>query len=91
MDRREPVGVTIDFPSELSKAAHLFGEAPGRVVVSVASDKTEALKVELSKHNIPITKIGKTGGERFSWEGFFELSLDDLIDRYYNAIPELMG
>ncbi len=85
-----PVGVTVDLPPESTLAAHLFGEAPGRVVVSVSPDRSGELEELAGKHNVPFRRIGTTGGDRFRWSGCFDISLTELAEPYYNAIPSRM-
>ena len=90
-DHRKPVGVGIDFPALVSRAALPFGEAPGRVVVSLPTEKQSAFAAEARKHGIAVAKIGVTGGNKFHWNGFFNLPLSKIIDAYYDTIPQLMG
>jgi phosphoribosylformylglycinamidine synthase subunit PurL len=45
-------------------AVELFGEAPGRVVATVAPGSAEALAVLAVLHGVPIRRLGETGGDR---------------------------
>lgn len=42
-----------------------FGEAPGRVLVSVGGEGEGALRTLARTHGVPFTKVGVVGGERF--------------------------
>ena len=53
-----------DFDAELPPSAHLFGEAQGRVVVTVRNEKQFAkLKEKAAAHEIKTAWIGTVGGE----------------------------
>ncbi len=91
VDRRSPVGVVVDYPTESSTAAHLFGEAPGRVVVSVKSGLVARFEAEAGKSGVPVRRIGVTGGDRFIWNDYIDVDLETVIDRYYNTIPNIMN
>lgn len=90
-DKEELIGVSVDFPALDSIAAHLFGEYPGRVVVSAQEDNSLEVENLCTEKNIPCQKIGFVGGERFIWDGLVDLTIDELASAYYNAIPELMS
>lgn len=89
-DKSNPIGMSLDFPAAGSTAAHLFGEAPGRVVVSVDAEDTEKLEKLAERHKIPCRVIGTTGGERFAWKGYFDLLLKDIAEPYFSSIPRRM-
>ncbi|MCF7809461.1 phosphoribosylformylglycinamidine synthase subunit PurL [bacterium] len=91
MDRKKMIGVSIDFPVEGSSAAHLFGEAPGRVVVSVKPENVNVFEQTAKTSGVPIRKIGSTGGNNFTWKNTFDLSINQIASEYYEAIPRLMG
>ncbi len=90
-DRRHPVGIEVDFPVEDTVATHLFGEAPGRVVVSVKQESITQFEVEANRMDVPFRRIGITSGIGFRWNEIINLSVDALMDKYYNAIPAVMN
>jgi phosphoribosylformylglycinamidine synthase subunit PurL len=53
---------------ELSVAAppsvELFGEGPGRVVVSVAAERWGSLEALATEHRLPLRRLGVVGGDR---------------------------
>jgi phosphoribosylformylglycinamidine synthase len=51
-------------PAGLTDIATLFGESASRVVVSVADSGVAALSALAAKHKVPMTVIGRVGGER---------------------------
>ena len=90
VDRNNTIGVTVDFPANRSLASHLFGESPGRVVVSVNLKQTEYLERLAGEHGISCKRIGTTGTDRFTWKNIFDLDLYRIAETYYNAIPAMM-
>ncbi|MEK7281844.1 MAG: AIR synthase-related protein, partial [Chloroflexota bacterium] len=54
---------------------HLFGEAPSRIVVSVAPQDISRLAELASTHQVPLTRLGQAGGDRFSFHGLLDLPL----------------
>jgi phosphoribosylformylglycinamidine synthase len=45
-------------------AVELFGEGPGRVVVTVAPGDAPALEALAAAHGVPVRRLGTTGGDR---------------------------
>ena len=66
------LGCVVDLPAAPGRAADeawavagaLFGEAAGRVIVSAAADRVEALIALAREAGVPATVVGRTGGER---------------------------
>lgn len=56
-------GFEISVPSEIRSDAFLYGEAGGRVTVSIKSGMEEQLKNICSQFSIPVLHLGKTGGD----------------------------
>ena len=63
----------------------LFGETPGRVVVSCQPDKHGELLRCAKRAGIPAATIGSTGGERVDF-GPFAASLNELQESYGTAL-----
>ncbi len=84
-----------DFNAELPPSAHLFGEAQGRVVVTVRNEKQLAkLKEKAAASDIKTTWIGTVGGENLRVghgpQILLEIPVDALSEIYENAIPRRM-
>jgi phosphoribosylformylglycinamidine synthase II len=65
----EAVGARIELPrsaSPVDGVAFLFGEAPSRIVVSVAPDAVDALLERARAAGVPAARIGETGGSALS-------------------------
>ncbi|MBM3328340.1 MAG: phosphoribosylformylglycinamidine synthase subunit PurL [Calditrichaeota bacterium] len=89
-DSKTVYGATIDYPVERSTAAHLFGEPPGLVVVSVRAESAAQFESLTRENSVAARQIGRTGGSSLNWRDVFELPLNLLIDAYYRSIPLLM-
>ena len=66
--------------------AALFGEAQSRAVVSVNPRATRRLESLAFKYNIPVTRLGATGGSRFILKGYIDLSLDQVHDAWWMGL-----
>jgi phosphoribosylformylglycinamidine synthase len=72
----------------------LFGEAPTRVVVSVAPEVTAAVQSLCSGAGVPCTAIGTVGGDSLRVLAGAEqlhLPLTALYDAYDNGLPRALG
>jgi len=87
------VEVTLDDP--LPPLAVLFGEAQGRVVVSVPAEGAAAVQAAARRHGVPCRPIGTVGkpGDRFRIRlrsAFVETDAATLAGVYFGAIPRIM-
>ena len=85
-----------DFPGELPPAALLFGEAQGRVVVTVRTEKQfTRLKERALQHGIRAAWIGTVGGETLRLalgpDILTEFPVSVLTEVSQNALPRRMG
>lgn len=93
LDLRNPLGTVVDFPKGESDTliSHLFGEAPGRVVVSVQPDKCVTLELMAALCDVPCRRLGVVGGSYFVWKEHFAVPVTELESAYYHAIPAALG
>jgi phosphoribosylformylglycinamidine synthase len=56
------LGFEIQSQKDIRKDAFLFGEAQGRVVVSISPATAAAFEAELAKQKVPFTALGKVRG-----------------------------
>jgi phosphoribosylformylglycinamidine synthase II len=59
----QKIGFTADFLDEIRPDALLFGESQSRICVSVREENLESLRVLAEEHAVPLSILGKTGGE----------------------------
>jgi phosphoribosylformylglycinamidine synthase len=76
--------------------ALLFGESPGRVVATTAAGDTERLVALAHEHDVPLQRIGRTGGDRLvlgprGAEPWIDLPVSLLHERWQRAIPRRLG
>jgi phosphoribosylformylglycinamidine synthase II len=74
------VGATVRLPAATDDRADtlLFGEDPGRVVVSITPVKLPHLAALARTAGIACTDLGETGGERLAIEGLVDVALADI-------------
>jgi phosphoribosylformylglycinamidine synthase len=91
-----PLGIDVRLEDELPPAAVLFGEAQGRVVVSCASERVDAVRRIAERHGVPCQAIGTVGtrGGIFrirALDSGVEVDLDTLTASYFGALPDIMN
>ncbi len=69
----------------------LFGEAPGRVVVTATAANARKLEKAATKVGVPTRKLGKVTGDHFEWKGLFRLSLGTLRDVHEGGLRAIVG
>jgi phosphoribosylformylglycinamidine synthase len=78
----------------LATVAKLFGEAPSRVVVSVASGKASEVLAEAKKAGVPVMELGTTGGPRLSIRlgaPLIDVAVDDLFKAREACLVPIVG
>ena len=92
MNREQKTGaeVTISFDNNRTDFI-LFGEDQSRIVVSLKKENQEKFEKAASEKNIPISLIGKTGGDKLVINDLISESIEELSKIYENAIPEIMN
>ncbi|MFN8621007.1 MAG: phosphoribosylformylglycinamidine synthase subunit PurL [Chloroflexota bacterium] len=58
------IGADLAVTVAAEPAAELFGEGPGRVVVSVVPGSLAAVTALAAEHGVPLRRLGTTGGDR---------------------------
>ncbi len=91
IDQENPIGAHVEMSTAGSRTSVLFGEAPGRVVVSIKPEYRDELIYLANKHGVPLRQLGTTGGVRFTWKDEFDLPVSAMSDLFYGAIPKLMA
>ncbi|MBL7837413.1 MAG: phosphoribosylformylglycinamidine synthase subunit PurL [Bacteroidetes bacterium] len=81
-------GFDVCTEAQYRKDAWLFGEAQGRVVLSVASDKKEALEAHFRAAGVPVVQIGTVKGTDMVIDGENFGSVSNSKNSYDNAIAQ---
>ena len=85
------VGFAIQSPSEIRKDAFLFGEAQGRIVVSLAADQENLVKKHLASMNVPYLLLGKVIAQDFLVDGSKFMQLNDACAMYQNTLVQQLS
>ena len=83
------VGVRVRLDGDAFVA--LFSESAARAVVAVEPTDTKRLLGGCDQHGIPVTRLGRTGGDALHVEGQFEIPLSELRVAYEETLPRLFG
>jgi len=71
-------------------AETLFGEAPSRIVVTIAPEKSAAARGRLEAAGVPIAELGEAGGDRLIIHGALDLPVAELEATWESTIPAAM-
>jgi phosphoribosylformylglycinamidine synthase len=82
------IGATIEFAGNI--AAELFAQTPGRVIVAVEPQDSEALTALAAQHGISITRLGQSGGDILTINGA-HLPLAELGTAHTETFHKLFG
>lgn len=85
------LGFAIDTDSEIRKDAFLFGEAQGRVVVSVKPELQEAFVEFMALTEIEFSLLGAVTKNGFVVDGDLYDTLDHARDVYDNVLHQILG
>lgn len=85
------LGFEIKTEGGIRKDACLFGEAQSRVVVSVSTDKCQALEAELKKQGVPFSVLGAVKGQGVVIDGTNYGSLSEYKKSYDTSIEGYMN
>ena len=69
----------------------LFGEAPGRVIVTASAAGVKKVEKASAALGIPFRKLGKVGGDVLDWKGLFRLSIATLRDVHEGGLRAITG
>jgi phosphoribosylformylglycinamidine synthase len=86
------VGAELDAAPEGAPAhAFWFGEDQGRYVVAAASNDAGRIQDEADKAGLPVSIIGRVGGDALKLRGEAPLMLDVLQKAHERWLPDFMG
>ncbi len=75
----------------LTTLAALYGEAPSRILVSVAADRYAELEALASTHGVPLTRLGVSGGDRLTFAGGLDAPVDELRAAWRGGLAAALG
>jgi len=85
------VGFTGDFPVPDRWDAALFGERQSRIIISLPASPWDAIVCLCSDLNVPVARLGYTGGERFRLNGKVDLPVSQISDAWNNGLEAASG
>ncbi|MFO0612238.1 MAG: phosphoribosylformylglycinamidine synthase subunit PurL [Polyangiaceae bacterium] len=92
---RARVGATIELEGGERAVDALFGEAPSRIVVSVAAERADALVRRAGEAGVPVKRIGATGGDsltvRVGGQPAIAVSVSEICARRDACLDEIVG
>ncbi len=75
----------------LATIAALYGEAPSRIIVSVAPERYDTLAALAAEHQTPITRLGVVGGDQLTLGGALDVAIDDLRATWRGGLRAALG
>jgi phosphoribosylformylglycinamidine synthase len=69
----------------------MFSESGARAVVALADADVERALTVLADHDVPVTRLGRTGGEALELAGLCEIPLAELRRAHEATLPALFG
>ena len=95
---RSGVGVDV---AGVPGSAHLFTEAPSRVVVAVAAGRLASILARAEAAGVPTVELGTAGGDRFRIAGsgeagseeaaLVDVAMADLTATWHDRLPDALG
>jgi phosphoribosylformylglycinamidine synthase len=82
------VGATI---GRVNTHAHLFGEAPSRVIACVSEEAVQSVTGQAQQAGVAVTVLGEAGGDRLVVDGLIDLRVDEMIGAWRTALPRALG
>jgi phosphoribosylformylglycinamidine synthase len=84
-------GFAVAMPGDLPGHLSLFSESASRAVVSVPAPKARSLEALAAHHQVPVARLGETGGPRMVFDDLFEATVAECRRVHETAIPALMS
>jgi phosphoribosylformylglycinamidine synthase II len=75
----------------VSTHAGLFGEAPSRVLVSVAGPEVDLVMARASEAGVAVTELGQAGGDRLVIDGLVDVGVAQATEAWRTALPRALG
>jgi phosphoribosylformylglycinamidine synthase II len=85
------IGARVVLPEGLSPFVQLFSESAGRVLVSVSPAEELRFTELCSARDLPVTRLGVTGGDVLEVQDVLAVGLDELRTAHESTLPALFG
>jgi phosphoribosylformylglycinamidine synthase len=88
LDPEHPIGSKINIkPGNLTVADLLFAESASRIIISCPAELKDEILNLAEFMEVPAEIIGEVGGDRLVIADWIDLSVNELIHIYYQALP----
>jgi phosphoribosylformylglycinamidine (FGAM) synthase-like enzyme len=84
------LGAALRIPFGQRKDFVLFGEEPGRIVLSLPHDRLARLEAIAAECGAPLLRLGAVGGERLEIQGALSLPVAELAEAWRSALPRVV-
>lgn len=84
------LGFNISTDNKIRKDAFLFGEAQGRVIVSIANTDENKFAELVKTHGIPMTRLGTVQGKNMLIDGEKFFSVEEAKEEYENSLGRFL-
>ena len=79
------MGAELEFETQLTLEEFLFSESTGRALVTADEDRAGELEDRAESEDIPLTRLGTTGGEKLIADDLFKIDLEELRSAWKTA------
>ena len=84
-------GCRVSLPGRGRLDARLFGEAAGRVILTVSPGRQAEAESLLKAAGLPFERIGTVGGSNLAIEGALDVAVADLAEPFFTSIEKIMS
>jgi len=84
------LGATVELESSIRPDALLFGEAPARIVITVAPGEVETVNAIAQSYSCPVASIGLVGGKTLAINDKICMSVDEMKDLWSRSIENIV-
>jgi phosphoribosylformylglycinamidine synthase subunit PurL len=85
------LGFSVECDEDIRKDAFLFGEAQGRIVVSVSQDKLDDFVEMIAETEVDFYNLGEVKGDEIMLDGKSFGKVDEYSNSYNNSLSDLLN
>jgi len=85
------LGFSVECDEDIRKDAFLFGEAQGRIVVSVSQDKLDDFVEMIAETEVDFYNLGEVKGDEIMIDGESFGKVDEYSNSYNNSLSDLLN
>ncbi|MBS4035046.1 MAG: phosphoribosylformylglycinamidine synthase subunit PurL [Ignavibacterium sp.] len=91
INQEKQIGCEVELPIKSRKDFSLFSESQSRILISVSPSNKPELERELKLSKIKYTQLGFVNGSSMNLKDFFDISIRELSNIYFNTILRIMS